>query len=160
MGILLADTLNSLSEQMSGRLDTIWLKRAHRGPMEEIRTATLVAGHGVLGNVRQGRRRQVTLIEQEVWATLMAELHAAISPAARRANLMVSGIALVRTRGRILHIGSCQLRIAGETEPCKRMDEALAGLQNAMVPEWRGGAFAEVLVGGAIAVGDQVSWAD
>jgi MOSC domain-containing protein YiiM len=128
--------------------------------MEEISTATLVVGQGLLGNVGQGRRRQVTLIEQEVWATLMAELSAAISPAARRANLMVSSLPLAETRGRLLQVGECQLRIAGETEPCHRMDEALLGLKNAMVPDWRGGAFAEVLVGGAIAVGDQVIWAD
>jgi MOSC domain-containing protein YiiM len=71
---------------------------------------------------------------------------------------MVSGIRLPETRGRILQIGSCRVRVAGETRPCEQMDEALPGLRVAMQEDWGGGVFAEVLDDGVIAVGDTVSW--
>lgn len=142
---------------MSGRLEAIWVKRAHRGPMDPVPSVALVAGRGVAGSADQGRR-QVTLIEREVWERLMSGLEGNAPPSARRANLMVSGIPLARTTNRTLRVGGCRLRILGETRPCERMDEALAGLRRAMDPDWGGGAFAEVLEGGEISLGADVSW--
>ena len=144
----------------AGRLEAIWIKRFHRGPMDPVGEATLVAGCGLVGNADQGRKRQVTLIEREVWTRLMRELGAEVSPSARRANLMVSGCRLENARGRVLRVGGCRLRIVGETRPCERMDEAYAGLREAMKPHWGGGAFAEVLDDGRITIGEPVRGED
>lgn len=144
---------------MTGRLEAIWIKRAHRGSMDPVSSAELRAARGIVGNADQGKKRQVTLIERETWDRLMAQLGGAeVPPSARRANIMVSGIRLPETRGRILQIGSCHVRVAGETRPCEQMDEALPGLRVAMQEDWGGGVFAEVLDDGVIAVGDTVSW--
>ena len=126
--------------------------------MDPVAEAALVAGRGLVGNADQGRRRQVTLIEREVWQRLMGRTGGSVPPSARRANLMVSGCSLVGTRERVLRVGDCRLRIAGETRPCERMDEALDGLRVAMETDWGGGAFAEVLDDGIIRVGEAVRW--
>ena len=143
---------------MAGTLEAIWIKRAHRGPMDSVLVGNLLAGRGLVGNADQGRRRQVTLIEQEVWNGLMRQLDASISPVARRANQLVRGIQLAQSRGRVLQVGACRLRVGGETTPCERMDEALDGLRAALAVDWGGGVFAEVLDGGKISVGDEVEW--
>ena len=139
-----------------GRLEAIWIKRVRRGVMDAAESAELVEGEGIMGNANQGGRRQVTIIEKEAWSDRMQELDASISPAARRANLLVSGIDLKQTRGSTLQIGDCILEIMGETRPCERMDEALPGLRAAMSPDWRGGVFATVVRGGRIRQGDAV----
>jgi MOSC domain-containing protein YiiM len=126
--------------------------------MDSAGRASLVAGRGIVGNADQGRRRQVTIIEREIWDSLMRQVGGSLPPSARRANLMVSGTALAGTRGRVLRIGECRIRILGETKPCEMVEATHPGLRTAMYPEWRGGAFGEVLDSGEIAVGDSISW--
>ena len=143
-----------------GQLSGIWIKRAHRGPMDAADAAELVAGRGLRGDATQGGRRQVTIMSLERWRALTARLPGPPSPALRRANLLVDGIDLDDCRGRVLHIGDARVRIFGETRPCHQMDEACPGLQAALSPPWAGGAFGEVIESGAIAIGSPVAWED
>lgn len=143
-----------------GRVERIWSKRAHRGPMDSVGTALLEADRGMRGSANYGGRRHVTLISAERWREMMDALGAEVDPAARRANLLVSGIDLLETRDRVLRVGPCRLKIGGETRPCERMEQAYPGLQAVMAQRWGGGAWAVVLDGGAIAVGDEVAWID
>ncbi|MBO0719810.1 MAG: MOSC domain-containing protein [Blastocatellia bacterium] len=145
---------------MNGKLNKIWIKRMKRGPMDSVESAQIIAGRGLQGNANQGGRRQVTLIEQEIWEKLMEQFESDLPPSTRRANLMISGIDLANSRGRILHVGECRIRVYGETKPCERMDEALPGLKDAMFGCWRGGAFGEALDDGRINVGDEVWWSE
>jgi MOSC domain-containing protein YiiM len=145
---------------MSGRLEGIWIKRFRRGPMDPAAQAILVADEGIVGNADQGGQRQVTIIEREMWDALMGDLDADLDPAARRANLMVSGVSLRGSRGRVLAVGDCRIRIVGESRPCERMDEALPGLRRAMGRPWGGGAYGVVVDGGEIRVGNAAQLGD
>lgn len=131
-----------------------------RGPMDSVEQALVQAGEGLVGNANQGGRRQVTILEREIWAELMTEVNGTLPPSARRANLLIGGLRLHRSAKRVLRIGSCRIRILGETRPCERMEEAWPGLQAAMSRAWTGGAFGEVLDDGEILVGDPVCWVE
>ncbi len=138
------------------QLIQIWIKRMHKGPMDPAATATVVASRGIVGNANQGGKRQVTIVSSKSWEDVTAPLGATPDPRLRRANLLVSDIDLVNSRGKILTIGNVRIRIYGETRPCEQMEAAVPGLQNAMSVPWGGGAFGEVLDDGEITVGDAV----
>jgi MOSC domain-containing protein YiiM len=140
-----------------GRLERIWVKRSHAGVMDPAERVALDAD-GIVGNADRGGRRAVTMISAERWRQAQAHLGVELDPATRRANLLVSGVDLVASRGRTLRIGSCTVRVNGETRPCTLMDELHPGLQDALDAGWGGGAYAEVVADGDIAVGDTVEW--
>ena len=144
----------------SGILEAIWQKRAHGGVMDPVNEAVLETMRGMVGDANMGLPRQITIIEKEAWTRVESKLGAAVEPSARRANLLVSGAPLRESRGKILQVGNCRIRIQGETRPCHIMDEAHDGLRLALQEDWSGGAFGEVLEGGSISVGDPVSWVD
>ena len=146
---------------MSGSVEAIWLKRVSRGPMDAVERSRAVAGCGLEGNANQGGARQVTLIERRAWEAAAAETgEPALDPRVRRANLLVSGVELADSRGRVLRLGPVRVRIRGATRPCRLMDELRPGLQAALGVEWRGGVYGEVLDDGEIVLGDPVSWSD
>jgi MOSC domain-containing protein YiiM len=137
-----------------GEIASIWIKRAHRGKMDRVDSAELVAGRGLVGSADQGRKRQITIISEAAWDEAQEELGAAVDPSARRANVMLRGVDLENSRGKTLKLGGCVIRVFGETRPSERMDEAQPGLRAALRPRWRGGVFGEILEGGTIHVGD------
>jgi MOSC domain-containing protein YiiM len=141
-----------------GRVEAIWVKPGAREPMEPVSSATLVAGRGIEDNADQSGRRQVTIVDRSAWNRATAEVGMDVDPSARRANVLVSGIELEDSGGRVMRLGACRIEIHGETKPCGRMDEAQPGLRAALTPEWRAGAYGVVLTGGPLSLGDEVAW--
>ncbi len=65
---------------MTGQLQAIWVKRMKRGPMDAVDSVQLLTGRGIVGNANQGGRRQVTIIEQEVWKPIDGRAGCVSSP--------------------------------------------------------------------------------
>ena len=143
---------------MAGEVVAIWIKRFKRGPMDPVMFAEAVEGRGLLGNADQGGKRQLTLIDEARWKEACDDVGVDVHPSARRANVMLRGIDLEKTHGKVLRIGACRVRIYNETRPCERMNDAQPGLRDALKPRWRAGAFAEIIEGGVFRVGDAAEW--
>ena len=142
----------------TARIEQIWVKRFHRGPMDAVSQATLQIGRGMVDNADQGGRRQLTIMSAHRWELVNKTLKKNLHPSVRRANILVSNMELQETRGRFIRLGPCLIRVLGETRPCEQMDKSFWGLQAALDKNWGGGAFAEVLTDGIITVGDRVIW--
>lgn len=125
----------------------------------ELLTETRISTEaGVAGDCR-GRpgNRQVTVLAADGWAAACGEAGIDLPWSARRANLLVRGLDLRQTTGRVLLLGDeVALIITGELEPCERMDEAAPGLRAALLPTWRGGVTCRVRQGGLLRTGDTV----
>jgi len=148
---------------VSGTLAGIARHAERRGPIETLETVQVSVEHGVEGDCRglfkPGRknRRQVTVMEASDWAVAAREVGTDLEWWNRRVNLLVDGVDLPQTEGSRVRIGEdVVLEITVECEPCNRMDALADGLQEALKPDWRGGACTRVLSGGHIKIGDSV----
>lgn len=148
-----------MSSGLEPRIENLWVKTGRRGPMRRVPEARLIEEVGIEGNADHGGPRQVTIVDADAWERATAELGVPVDPSARRANVLVRGIELAESTDRVLRLGSCRIRIRGETRPCGRMDEAADGLREMLEPEWRAGVYGVVVEGGSIVVGDPVAWA-
>src|SRR3712207_3995672 len=100
-----------------GRLERIWIKPASRAPMKPVDEAE-VDDKGLVGNAERGGRRPLTVLTAEAWDRAEIELGTGLDPELRRANLLVSGVDLVDTRGRTLAVGEVRLKVGRECKPC------------------------------------------
>jgi MOSC domain-containing protein YiiM len=153
------ETIASLTARFPhpGRLDWIGLRPARNAGMQVVAQARVTPA-GLTGDRHPNPgKRAVTLFQAEHLPVLAAlTRQARIDPASLRRNLVISGLNLSATRGRILHIGSAHLRVTGPCAPCSKMETALGpGAYNAM--RGHGGWTAEVVTQGQITTGDKVT---
>lgn len=141
-----------------GRLRGIARRDAKRAEMQTLDAAEISMGAGVAGDFR-GRpgNRQVTVLSSRAWQAVCRDLGKEIPWTTRRANLLVDDMDLPQQVGDTISIGDVRLQVTMEVDPCFRMDEQVAGLKDALTPEWRGGVGCKVLAGGTVKIGDEVS---
>ena len=139
-----------------GNLAGIARAARKRAPMAETTDAEVSVELGVVGDARGAKQgRQVTVLFREGWDAACRDLGVSLPWIARRANLLVEGVAVPREGGR-LTIGQAVLEVTDETKPCQFMEAAHRGLRRALTPEWRGGVTCKVVQGGMMRVGDRV----
>lgn len=132
--------------------------------MEEIASGSITVDGGLEGDHKGPKfpNRRITVLTREAWEDALAELRGAndapvrLPWTVRRANLLVEGVRLPRARGGVLRVGAVTLEVTYPTQPCRRMEEAHAGLLKALHPDWRGGVTCRVLEGGTVQIGDEV----
>ncbi len=152
---------DSSSDNGRGSLLAIWAKGARGEPMMSRPEGELIPGEGLRNSAPARGKRQVTVLSREAWERAADEAgQPDADPALRRANLLVTGVDFRQTIGRTLAVGETRILIHGETKPCERMDGAALRMRDSLAPDWRGGAFGEVVSGGTIRIGDPVAWAE
>ncbi len=140
------------------KLIAIGFKPVKQGPMTLVKSAAVTQSHGVEQDFfgRPGKR-QITVMSKDQWQLVCSELDASLPWTTRRANLLIEGHSFsAADKGKLLRIGKLTLEITGETDPCKKMEIAHAGLEAVLTPDWRGGVTCRVLSDAVINEGDLV----
>jgi len=151
------DTINQSSTK-PGVLKGLAIKETKGGVMISLSKGIIEILSGLNDDTRgKPGKRQITVVAEESWNASCKELGQELPWTLRRANLLISGIELQNTAGKLIHINNVILQITGETTPCHVMDKGYNGLQKVLIPSWRGGVTCKVLRGGKLSVGDAVS---
>lgn len=140
----------------TGVVKAIAFCSAKREPMQEIDRAEVLVGLGLANEPWHKNKRGVTLLSTSCWADACRELKTQLPWTLRRANVLIEGLNLPATVGKIIVIGSVRLLVHDETRPCGLMDQQHMGLRQALTPSLRGGVHAEVIAGGELRVGQSV----
>lgn len=143
-----------------GKIIGIATRTKTKAPMDVCNTAPVLFETGVGKDSRglKKGKRQVTVMSEEAWREVCSELNQEIPWTTRRANILISEIALEKTKGSFLKIGTCTLEVTGELIPCNRMDEQVPGLTETLASKWRGGVTCKIIEEGEISLNDEVSF--
>ena len=149
-----------------GEVVSIHIAPGEGEPVVEVDEIRAIEGRGLEGDryfIKSGKMsrrddpgREVTLIEAEAVEALARDYGVEFGPGESRRNIMVRGVPLNHLRGVEFQVGEAVLRGIKLCEPCGYLEGLTekgirAGLKH------RGGLNAEIVSGGLIRPGDEVS---
>lgn len=141
------------------KLQSIARQASETATREEVFAVDISVGDGLRGDIADGS--QVLLLSKDSWIKVCAEAGVDLPWLTRGAHLLVKGFEFLPTDiGRTVHIGEVVLEITGEAAPCLPLQAQAPGLFDALQMGWRGGVSCQVMRGGSIQKGDDVSIAD
>ncbi|MBI3993499.1 MAG: MOSC domain-containing protein [Candidatus Lambdaproteobacteria bacterium] len=148
-----------------GRVVGLHICAEARAALHDVAEVEAITGRGLAGDrylrgtgtysQRPGTGRQVTMIEAETLQALADEHGIALSGAEARRNIVTRGVRLDGLIGATFRVGGATLRGMRPCEPCAYLQE-LTGKPVLAPLTHRGGLRADILVGGAIRVGDAI----
>ena len=149
---------NSSTQTVSGSVAGLLVAPEAEAPLVAVESVVAIAGRGLDGDryaagrgtfSGPGRGYQLTLVEAET----LDELN--ISWERARRNVVTRGVSLNPLVGRRFRIGEVECIGRRLCEPCAHLEKVSgAGLLRPLVH--RGGLRADILVGGAIVLGDEL----
>jgi MOSC domain-containing protein YiiM len=105
---------------------------------------------------REGAHRQVTFIEREVIAAVNGEAGVELAEHETRRNLVTEGVPLDHLIGETFRVGEVVFRGIKSCPPCAYLEQLTRpGVRAAL--ENRGGLHAEVVRGGTLRIGDEIT---
>ena len=150
----------------TGRLVGIYTTTAAARPLTPATELRAIEGVGLDGDRyakqagtysnRPGPHRQVTLVEREVIASVNDESGVDLGEHETRRNLVTEGVPLLHLIGRSFRIGDVVLRGIKSCPPCAHLEKLTRpGVRAAL--ENRGGLRAEIVKGGTLRIGDEIT---
>jgi MOSC domain-containing protein YiiM len=138
---------------VAGIVEGIFFGAVDEGPLEAAERVQVRSGAGIEGD-RYGHK-DITLFEAEAIEGLRADTGLELKPSEIRRNVMTRGVSLNDLLGHRIRVGEVEAVVTELCHPCSHLQKltqpgVLRGLVN------RGGLNADVVAGGAIAVGDTV----
>ena len=145
-----------MSQANEGSVVSMRLNVGSRKPMKEVDSARVITGQGIEGDRHlkedgSRSRRQILIMDRETLDNF------SLDDGIIRENITVAGMdfSSIDAGDRVSIGREVVLEITGECEPCARMDEIRAGLQNEL--DGQRGMLAYAEKGGLISVGDVIS---
>jgi len=105
---------------------------------------------------RPGSHRQVTFVEREVIASVNSEVGIVLGEEETRRNLVTEGVPLLHLIGATFRVGDVVFRGIKSCPPCAYLEKVTRpGVRAAL--ENRGGLRAEIVSGGTLRIGDEIT---
>ena len=148
-----------------GKVESIFIAKAARAPMEAVAEVRAVPGAGLEGDryfLKQGTffkpepDFELTLIEAEALEAIEREYQIEVAPAESRRNLITRGVPLNHLVGKDFQIGGVRIHGIRLCEPCSHL-QALTGHEVIKGLRHRGGLRAQILSEGLLKAGDTIS---
>jgi len=148
-----------------GIVKSIYIAPQAKGSVNAVTRVRAVAGYGLEGDryfTKMGTfspkdvpDRQVTLIESEALEGLARDYSIELAAGDARRNIVTSGVALNHLVGHEFRVGEAVLLGTRLCEPCDHLESLTKpGVRAGLIH--RGGLRAQIIEGGAIAVGDEL----